>query len=69
MVEIVHAKLQAWGNSYGVRIPKRVAHKAGLTEGDVLTLSLKKRRAVRELFGKYKGIAPFQRERGVLDRL
>ncbi len=67
-VEIVDAKLQAWGNSYGVRIPKRLAEKAGLTKGDVLTLSLRKKHDVQSMFGKYKGLGPFQRERGLLDR-
>jgi antitoxin component of MazEF toxin-antitoxin module len=41
MIEI-RAELKQWGNSYGIRIPKSVAEKAGLKKGDVVSVPLKK---------------------------
>jgi len=68
MIEI-QAELKQWGNSYGLRIPKSVAEKAGLTKGDSLVVSLKKKRYdLESAFGMWKGTAPFKRERGLLDR-
>jgi hypothetical protein len=68
MIEI-RAELKQWGNSYGIRIPKSVAEKAGLKKGDVVSVPLKKETfAISDFFGICKGAESFERERGLLDR-
>ena len=34
-------KIQKWGNSLGVRIPKEIAHKTHMREGSVISFSVK----------------------------
>lgn len=66
---IIEAELKQWGNSYGIRIPKSVAQKAGFEKGDKLRVPLEKKKySVELMFGKWKGTAPFKRERNLLDR-
>ncbi len=36
-------KLQKWGNSLGVRLPKKMAEKFSLTEGSTFVLTVEKR--------------------------
>lgn len=40
-------QLAKWGNSLAVRIPKQVADSARLRKGDLLDLSLSRRRVIR----------------------
>jgi antitoxin MazE len=40
-------ELAEWGNSLAVRIPKHVAESAKIRKGDVLELSLSRRRVIR----------------------
>jgi antitoxin MazE len=39
-------KVQKWGNSFGVRIPKPVIDEAGISEGADVTVALEKGRIV-----------------------
>lgn len=38
---IMETKIQKWGNSLGVRIPKTIAEEAGIEPGSVVQLSMK----------------------------
>ncbi|MBP7073188.1 MAG: AbrB/MazE/SpoVT family DNA-binding domain-containing protein [Clostridia bacterium] len=62
------AKVQKWGNSQGVRIPKYILEKAKLNEGDTVEISVEddriiifqpkrqlKQYTINELFENYKG--------------
>ncbi|MEX1027642.1 MAG: AbrB/MazE/SpoVT family DNA-binding domain-containing protein [Candidatus Paceibacterota bacterium] len=35
-----HTKVQQWGNSYGIRLPRDIAHKLGLETGSVLDIEV-----------------------------
>lgn len=62
------SKVQKWGNSQGIRIPKYILHKAEINEGDNVEISLEddkiilfkprkllKNYTLEELFKDYKG--------------
>ena len=52
---IVKAKLRKWGNSYGVRIPKKMVEAEGLKEGEEVEVSVgKETNVLRETFGTFK---------------
>ncbi len=59
-------RLQKWGNSIGIRIPKSILNTLNLSENDkvelvqegekmVITKSMKKKISLRERFDKYQG--------------
>lgn len=59
-------KLQKWGNSFGIRLPKNILNSMNIKENDILTLekednkilitkSNKQKVSLRELFEKYNG--------------
>lgn len=50
------AKIKAWGNSLGIVIPKEIVIKEELHEEEEVDIVIKKRKNLRELFGKGKGI-------------
>ncbi len=39
----METKIQKWGNSLGVRLPKDLAQKTGISEGTIVTVSLSKK--------------------------
>jgi len=47
------AKLKRWGNSYGVVVPRDLAEKEGLKEGEEIEISVRKVSDIKHLFGKY----------------
>lgn len=62
----MEVKLQKWGNSLGIRIPKNILDSLDFKEGDSLLInqvdekiliskSKKKKISLKELFDKYKG--------------
>ncbi len=62
----MQVKIQKWGNSQGIRIPKHVLDEMKLGEGDQVKLELlqgkivieketKKRRTIEEIFEGYDG--------------
>ncbi|MCF6765591.1 AbrB/MazE/SpoVT family DNA-binding domain-containing protein [Thiotrichales bacterium 19S3-7] len=38
----MHSVVKKWGNSLGIRIPAKSAHKLGLTEGSAIDIATKK---------------------------
>ena len=42
----MHAKIQRWGNSLGLRIPKSFAQEAGVEEGSAVDLTIEGRNLV-----------------------
>jgi antitoxin MazE len=63
-----NAKVQKWGNSQGVRIPRYILEQAKLSEGDAVEISIEdnkiiifqpkrqlKKYTISELFEGYKG--------------
>jgi AbrB family looped-hinge helix DNA binding protein len=48
------AKLRKWGNSYGIVVPKEIAEKEGLKEGEEVEISVRKASDIKHLFGKYQ---------------
>ena len=59
-------KLQKWGNSYGIRVPKNILDSLNIKSNDILnikqeedkiviTKSNKNKISLEELFNKYKG--------------
>lgn len=59
-------KLQKWGNSFGIRLPKNILNSMNIKENDILTLEMednkilitksnKQKVSLRELFEKYNG--------------
>lgn len=65
MGDIMEVKLQKWGNSYGVRIPKSLLDSLGLKENDLIKLEqednkitmVKKKNSLslKERFNNYEG--------------
>lgn len=62
------AKVQKWGNSQGIRIPKYILDKAEISEGDIVEIALEddkivifqpkrvlKKYTINDLFKDYKG--------------
>jgi bifunctional DNA-binding transcriptional regulator/antitoxin component of YhaV-PrlF toxin-antitoxin module len=49
----MRGKVKKWGNSLGLIIPKEIASRERLKEGDEVEYQLKKCDDVKELFGKY----------------
>jgi len=54
MVE-TETKVKKWGSSLGVIIPSDAAKKARLREGEKIIIEIKKKRTMREFFGRLKG--------------
>ncbi len=57
----IETKLQKWGNSFGVVIPKRVVAENKLKVGDeieVFVVKKEKRNVLREMFGTHKFSKP-----------
>ncbi len=53
----IESKLQKWGNSFGVVIPKKVVAENKLKEGDeieIIMIKKEKRNILRESFGTVK---------------
>ncbi len=50
---ISRTKVKKWGNSLGVILPKDVAEKEGLKEGEEIEISIRKSSDIKHLFGKY----------------
>lgn len=62
------SKVQKWGNSQGIRIPKYILDKAEISEGDVVEIALEddkiiifqpkrvlKKYTIKDIFKDYKG--------------
>ena len=47
------SRLKRWGNSYGVVVPKGIVEREGLTEGEMVEVSIRKASDIGHLFGKY----------------
>lgn len=58
------AKLKRWGNSYGIVVPKEIAEKEGLKEGEEVEISVRRASDIKHLFGKYhfKDLQPQKEE-------
>lgn len=54
MVEVL-ATARRWGNSIGVIIPKDIAEKQGIEEGEEVILEIKRKRLAKEFFGMLSG--------------
>lgn len=52
-------ELKEWGNSYGIRIPRKVAKQLGFRKGDTIQVQLKKMQEV-DGFGIFEGSEPFE---------
>ena len=52
--ENVPARLRKWGNSFGVVVPLEVLKRMKIMEGEEVLLEIKKKNAMRELFGSLK---------------
>jgi bifunctional DNA-binding transcriptional regulator/antitoxin component of YhaV-PrlF toxin-antitoxin module len=50
------AKIKAWGNSLGIVIPKEIVIKENLEENEEVEVIIRKKRSLKDLFGKGKGI-------------
>jgi len=60
---LLAAEIKEWGNSYGIRISKKAAEKAGLKPGDRVSVPIEKQPGDADaLFGLWKGSAQFTRE-------
>lgn len=54
MVEL-QAQARKWGNSLGIIIPKDIAEREHILEGETIIVDLKKRHLAKEFFGKTRG--------------
>ncbi len=66
MPELFKAKVRRVGTSLGVLIPKELAKKAKIKEGEEIEIGLLKRRSLEDvlkLVGTAKGAKPFERDR------
>jgi len=58
----VKADLKNWGNSYGIRISKKLADELQMKKGDTMILEVKRKIRQVEGFGMFKGAKPFVRD-------
>ncbi|MDD9952851.1 MAG: hypothetical protein OXR66_00780 [Candidatus Woesearchaeota archaeon] len=55
-------EIKSWGNSYGIRISKKLATKLGITKGDKVAFDLKKLEDI-DGFGICKKSEPYERDK------
>lgn len=53
-MEEIKVKLRKWGNSLGVVIPQEILQSVNKSEGDEVTLLIRKEDNITDLFGKLK---------------
>jgi antitoxin component of MazEF toxin-antitoxin module len=67
MAELFKAKVRKIGTSVGVLIPKQIIEAEGIKEGEVIEVSLLRRKKLdvllKKLMGSAKGAGPFERDR------
>ena len=59
---IVEDKAKKWGNSFGILIPKEVAKKINLTEGEIVQMDINIKKKI-DGFGKFKKAKAFKEEK------
>ncbi|MEM5773241.1 MAG: hypothetical protein QXL86_03415 [Candidatus Aenigmatarchaeota archaeon] len=64
MVETFKAKVRSVGTSLGILIPKEIAEKEKVKEGEIIQVSILKPnlKEVMKLFGTAKGASKFERD-------
>lgn len=70
--ETFKAKVRRVGTSLGFLIPKEIAEREGIREGEEVQVGLLKKnrlKLIEEAFGIAKGAKPFERDRTERDRL
>ena len=61
-VEMLVCKTKKWGNSVGIRIPKKTAEELGIKEEQEIIIEIrKKENPLRELFGALKFDEPTEK--------
>ena len=58
---MAETKIKRWGNSLALIIPKNIAKREELNEGDVVKVDISKEKRV-DAFGMLKGVPSFSRE-------
>jgi antitoxin component of MazEF toxin-antitoxin module len=58
---MIKAKLQKWGNSYGIRIPKSIIREKGITEYETILVNIEKKSDIGRLFGIVKFDEPIHK--------
>ena len=51
---ITTGTLKQWGSSLGVVVPKEIVNQEHLQEGEEVIIEIKKKKKVKEIFGKLK---------------
>lgn len=59
---IISGKIQQWGNSFGIRIPKSTAKKLNLRKDTTIILDIQET-SPNKGFGMFRGATSFQREK------
>jgi antitoxin component of MazEF toxin-antitoxin module len=52
---VMKAKVRTWGSSLGIIVPKEIVRKEHLNHGDEVIFELKKKKKIKEIFGRLKG--------------
>lgn len=58
---MIKAKIQKWGNSYAIRIPKSVIKEKGISEYETVIVDIDKKKSIEDLFGIVKFKEPISK--------
>lgn len=58
---ILENQAKKWGNSFGVLIPREIARKINLKEGQILQIEVKLKKRI-DAFGKFRNAGQFREE-------
>ncbi len=59
---LLDVEVKKWGNSYGLRLTKRVAKQLELKNGDTVNIDIIKKLQTMKGFGMFKGAAPYEKD-------
>ena len=65
---ITETKVKKWGNSLALLIPKEIARREDLNEGDTVKVDVSKEKRI-DAFGMFKGAPSFKRDKDEHDDL
>ena len=58
---MIEAKIQKWGNSFGIRIPKDELEDKNLSENEEIIVEIKKKSDMSSLFGLHRFKKPINK--------
>ena len=58
---MIEAKIQKWGNSFGIRIPKDELEEKNLSENEEIIVEIRKKGDMASLFGLHKFRQPVKK--------